>query len=696
MGNGISGFFQIFAQPPGGLIYHLVIILILSVVISFCIIRLRKTDEKQGAIHLLIGSAVLLFIQVLLVFFTHSNFSGSTQPNLILGIIERLAAALTITWFGWLFIDENKSFLFKGISIFLSIAFILFGGISISSLHLQTENLSTNVQWLFIFWEVISILLNLTGLILLISIQPTHWKLGGIFLAILTLAHFVQIFISDVQTPLMGVVRLAQLICIPGVYLLYREMDKAQALSSNAIPAAERLGVKLLVDTKPALVNDLLQVSLTHKTEEKFKIIARSIALGVTADMCCLVKMSPQQDIVQLVATYDLIREEYLPNASLKRDALQQIVSAWENNEPLTLSNSETLSKDGAALGEVFNYPRLGSLFAYPLSLPNQETMGGVILLSPYTNKFFGESTNQMMDTIKQPLTKVLFTTDPNEKLQQELQKIWAERNAFKYEKDQLTLTINNIDSALQEKEKELKQLKARYQIEKIESVEQIERLQKQLTILENQIGRSQQDSGGLEQLEAEIRQLTTERDHLQQTLAHTTARLKEAESREGQTGPIRLSVQSRIISLDSIAANVQVDLTPEMQQKNIHLDLINPNGRQLIKTDPDLINTILRGLLDNALAVTPPDGKIQLDQQLSFETGMLVIQVTDYGEGLTREEQKSLFSGEAPVISGVGSVQALRDAIRAIRLLNGKIWLRSKKHAFTTFRVQLPVRIID
>ncbi len=74
----------------------------------------------------------------------------------------------------------------------------------------------------------------------------------------------------------------------------------------------------------------------------------------------------------------------------------------------------------------------------------------------------------------------------------------------------------------------------------------------------------------------------------------------------------------------------------------------------------------------------------------------MLVIQVTDYGEGLTREEQKSLFSGEAPVISGVGSVQALRDAIRAIRLLNGKIWLRSKKHAFTTFRVQLPVRIID
>jgi chemotaxis protein histidine kinase CheA len=44
----------------------------------------------------------------------------------------------------------------------------------------------------------------------------------------------------------------------------------------------------------------------------------------------------------------------------------------------------------------------------------------------------------------------------------------------------------------------------------------------------------------------------------------------------------------------------------------------------------------------------------------------------------------------------GIGSIQSIREAIRAIRVLNGKIWLKSKKGEFTTFRVQLPVRIID
>jgi sensor histidine kinase regulating citrate/malate metabolism len=62
----------------------------------------------------------------------------------------------------------------------------------------------------------------------------------------------------------------------------------------------------------------------------------------------------------------------------------------------------------------------------------------------------------------------------------------------------------------------------------------------------------------------------------------------------------------------------------------------------------------------------------------------------------LTQTEQATLFSADQQIVPGIGSVQSIRDAIRAIRLLNGKIWLRSKKGAFTTFRVQLPVRIID
>ena len=125
-------------------------------------------------------------------------------------------------------------------------------------------------------------------------------------------------------------------------------------------------------------------------------------------------------------------------------------------------------------------------------------------------------------------------------------------------------------------------------------------------------------------------------------------------------------------------------------------MEIINPDGRQLIKTDPDLLRKILHGLINNAIEASNPGRTIELSLRLSLETGMLIIEVTDYGEGLTQTEQQALFSSEVEIIPGVGHIPDIREAIRAIRLLNGKIWLRSKKGAFTTFRVQLPVRIID
>jgi len=116
----------------------------------------------------------------------------------------------------------------------------------------------------------------------------------------------------------------------------------------------------------------------------------------------------------------------------------------------------------------------------------------------------------------------------------------------------------------------------------------------------------------------------------------------------------------------------------------------------QLIKSDPELLHTILKNLLSNAILASEGGGTIQLSQNISFETGMLVLEVTDFGQGLTQSEQQALFSAEYSTIPGIGSIPAIREAIRGIRVLNGKIWLRSKKGTFTTYRVELPVRIID
>ena len=154
--------------------------------------------------------------------------------------------------------------------------------------------------------------------------------------------------------------------------------------------------------------------------------------------------------------------------------------------------------------------------------------------------------------------------------------------------------------------------------------------------------------------------------------------------------------METKLISLDAITANIKLHTSPQMQQKNQYLEIINPDGRQMIKTDPDLLNNVLIGLMENAIEASGKGSKIHMSQKLSFETGMLILEITDFGEGLSQTEQRALFNADHVTFPGIGSIQSIRNAIRAIRLLQGKIWLKSKKKEFTTFRVQVPVRIID
>jgi len=252
------------------------------------------------------------------------------------------------------------------------------------------------------------------------------------------------------------------------------------------------------------------------------------------------------------------------------------------------------------------------------------------------------------------------------------------------------------MGSAVEIRENAIKQLKAKFQIEKLEIVKQLDECQAKLRTLAAQAAAQKDYANELEQSKTEMRQLNAERDQLRTELKRANARIKDLENQSGQTGPIRLSVENQVLSLDAIAANARLGAAAKLSQKGIILEILNPDGRQIIRTDPLLLQSILSGLLDNAIQASEPGNKIQLSQALSLETGMLIIQVTDLGEGLTQEEQRILFNGDQSAIPGIGSIQAIREAIRAIRLLNGKIWIKSQKNEFTTFRVQLPVRIID
>jgi signal transduction histidine kinase len=683
---------NILTSPPGNLLYHLVISLSLLLLSGMVIPKLNLKQHKYQARQILTGCNILLVIQLVL-------FSASLvelSPPCTMALLESLAGTLTIIWLIWLFQEDDPKFFLTGVNIFLTLALLIIGMIILILVALQSALIPLDLNMMILSWQFGSLLLITLGIVFTAIKRPPQWTTAVCILIMLAAGHGLEIFLEDSLELKLGAVRLVQMLSLPWSIVILQRFAKSKPIQEappqNSVPMSR----EKRVDTKPILIEYLLRIPLQKTQQEKYNAVARALSMSVLSDICVLIKLDREVGKVKLLAGYDLIREAFIPPSSFPTNAFPRIIEAWGENQTLKLSHLYTEGKDIRTLTDIINYPYLGNLLAYPLPSNIEQLAGGIILLSPYTNKTWDDKTKTLLDEIKPTLSQVLFSPPFNEILEDNLNRAKSEIQQLMDEKEALETELLEKEMLIQQQETALNQWRAKYQIEKLETTNRMERLQKQIEQLNLEKEQKQPVSPSLEQMRAKIRQLTNERDQLKSELVKANAKIDSFKTEKGQTGPIRLSMGTTVVSLDSIMANIRLMIASQLTAKNIDLEIINRDGHQLIKTDPELTQTILFGLLDNAVKASNPGGKIQVSQELSLETGMLLVEVTDYGEGLTSEEQKSLFSAQPEMTPGIGSIESIRDAIRAIRALNGKIWLKSKKGLFTTFRVQLPVRIID
>jgi signal transduction histidine kinase/uncharacterized membrane protein len=695
MGQALSAIFNILTNFPGELIYYLVISLALILIIVLASPKVNHSILGHRARHVLIGSGILLILQIILFSISISFGQQKNEIPLFMGIIERAVNGLTIIWLMWTFIESSQKVLFTGVLAFISLLVIILGGISLSLAMFDIGLMQIENSLFLTLWQSVLIFLDLSGIILLLIKQPQHWGIGISILILLAVGYLLQLG-GESPSILMGAVRLVQIFSFPWLIALVQRFadNNEKFYLPECQPELNPKQVKK--DTKPELIDLLLKINLTKTSQEKYEAVARAISLSVVADICYILHRPGESQGLNILAGYDLIREEFLDTARLKQEQLPKITSAWEENQHLALRQPDAEDQDIETLLLLLNYHSVGNLFAYPLSLPENGAIAGVVFLSPYTNKQWTSKTRRQMDEIRETLTQVLFTKDPKEALQAKINQLQSELSRQKDQKEEIKEALMEKEIQINELKSNLKQYKGKYQKEKLQVVKQIDAMKKRIQDLREQTAIQSEEQRQLEQTKQKLRHLINERDQLKSALDRANARIKDLETQAGQTGPIRLATEKQIISLDSIAANVKMLVNQQLLEKNLNLELINPDGRQMIKTDPELLQRVLQELLQNAILASDAGEKIQLSQKVTYETGMLLLEVTDYGEGLTPEEQKELFSADHESIPGIGSVSAIRNAVQAIRGLNGKIWLRSKKGHPTTFRVQLPIRIID
>jgi PAS domain S-box-containing protein len=138
--------------------------------------------------------------------------------------------------------------------------------------------------------------------------------------------------------------------------------------------------------------------------------------------------------------------------------------------------------------------------------------------------------------------------------------------------------------------------------------------------------------------------------------------------------------------------------LKANAENKNIRL-VSSGDCEKMVWVDPNMIKTVIRNLITNAIKFTPEYGSIRVEckKDNSFP-GMFILSVTDTGVGMTQQEIETIFDlNKSTTTSGTqgetGTGLGLLLCKEFVEKNNGKIWVESKLNEGSTFFIALPSR---
>jgi signal transduction histidine kinase len=156
-----------------------------------------------------------------------------------------------------------------------------------------------------------------------------------------------------------------------------------------------------------------------------------------------------------------------------------------------------------------------------------------------------------------------------------------------------------------------------------------------------------------------------------------------------------RVDMKFALHPVKNILDNVADLLTPQMKDKEIKLDLINPPEVKEVYIDISHAERVFINLLSNAIKFTPKGGKITISAAVA-EKGFVSFSVADTGIGIPPDDLNKLFNEFFRVeneinqnVKGTGLGLALAKNI--VEAHHGTIGVTSQVGVGTTFTFTLP-----
>ena len=159
------------------------------------------------------------------------------------------------------------------------------------------------------------------------------------------------------------------------------------------------------------------------------------------------------------------------------------------------------------------------------------------------------------------------------------------------------------------------------------------------------------------------------------------------------EAGQLRLSRQT--VRVEELVEKTAQVLRPRAKADNIQMEVDLPTDLPAVTVDPERIGQVMRNLLANAAAYTPPNGRIAIGARQV--NGSVQVHVYNSGEGIAPEHAQNVFErfyrvdGSRARATG-GSGLGLAIVKQMVEAHGGRIWVESEPGRYADFIFTLPV----
>ncbi len=547
-------------RPPGSLLYHLVLAFSVIGALIGAYIEWRSTEFPQAR-RMVIGLGFLLTLAFAQYVLGLLSFQVRIIPEAVLPPLDRafLVIALALIIWLWAFPEPaGRGDAATGLVVLLATLGLVFNVV----LRLSSGTTGAfNSSYENLAWEIFTLALGVVGGAILVRRKPAGWTFG--LAAVIILA--VGVLIDTLwPTPPDGqysiFVRVAAMSAYPMLLTLPhrfqiptdRRMPRpAPAIRTGAEPGDEQQFIqeRRRYSTDPKTLHALLALSSETDADRINQTIARAVSQSMLADLCFIIYLAEDKKQLTIGSGYDLIREENLEGGMLNRESIPMLSSAIQRGKSLRLPASTT-SSDLKGLSDLLGLPSPGNLLNVPIT-SEKGPQGGILLLSPYSNRVWSAEDQTFLGSIAENLLPVIergrkiagleMSRERAERAAHEAQARASEAERERYQALQEVESIKEqTRDTRQQAENLALALQAKQELEA--------RLSQRETELAELRASEMFSSNSGSQLESELRQTLKEMARLQNQLAEANMRILELESR-GSPARVPATPQTEVIA---------------------------------------------------------------------------------------------------------------------------------------------------